>query len=293
MLRSGLWTCVATPLRSWSTILAGSAWDAAGRRGVAGKNTNEPDFRSRDPFKVLGVRRQEEILIIKLQYYALSKMYHPDVTQGDDTMFKRLNKAYHQILDIRAGRDVEEEFDDSCESWVQTVKERNRRQRRSTANMRKEEYFMMRDWYIFTSSCRTENDERLFFRAFRLWATLNVFEVASAVRVGRFGVYVERLRLSFEAAMEQGAVWAHQRQDLMQDARQSMTEEDVTRVTELFEKQYNVHKVLHEAHVLFDKLRREEAGIEEDDQYDDEYAAYNADDDWFDRATQTQRKIEA
>ena len=27
--------------------------------------------------------------------------------------------------------------------------------------------------------------------------------------------------------------------------------------------------------------------------YDDEYAAYNAEDDWFDRATQTQRKIEA
>ena len=40
------------------------------------------------------------------------------VVQGDDTAFKALNKAYHDVLDIRAGRAVEADFEDSFETWM-------------------------------------------------------------------------------------------------------------------------------------------------------------------------------
>uniref|UniRef100_A0A7S4G7I8 J domain-containing protein n=1 Tax=Eutreptiella gymnastica TaxID=73025 RepID=A0A7S4G7I8_9EUGL len=203
-------------------------------------------------------------------------MYHPDVNTGDDRIFKLLNHAYQQILDIRAGRSVAEDFDDSLETWMESVKERNAAKRRQTANVRKMEYFQLRDWYVFSEGFRTEERDVLFVRWLRLWATLNIFEVASAVRVGRFGIYVERLRESFTAGMLQAEDWASQNWEAMQEARQNMSEEDVSAVTQRFDAQFGVDKMLREAYDLFEKLRREESGIDDED-FDEFHMYYEGD----------------
>ena len=67
------------------------------RRCYAAANTMEPDFTSVDPFRVIGVSREANKAEVKAQYYRLAKLYHPDVTNGDDEIFKRLKQVFNQF----------------------------------------------------------------------------------------------------------------------------------------------------------------------------------------------------
>lgn len=67
---------------------------------------NNPKF---DPYKILGVSRNDSLADIKIQYYRLVKKYHPDRQQGDDKKMNIITKAYNIVSDpsLRA------EFDSS------------------------------------------------------------------------------------------------------------------------------------------------------------------------------------
>lgn len=80
-----------------------------------------------DPYKVLGVSRQDSIETIKRAYRKAAKECHPDTHQGDkkaEERFKELGEAY-RILTDKKKRD---EYD-----------ERVRKQSKSTGNQSKED----------------------------------------------------------------------------------------------------------------------------------------------------------
>ena len=57
-------------------------------------NDNQrPDF-----FSILNIQPGANSQTIKKQYRKLSLIHHPDRNNGDDTMFKKINEAYHGII---------------------------------------------------------------------------------------------------------------------------------------------------------------------------------------------------
>jgi len=230
------------------------------------------DLLSRNPFVILGVSETDDLPTVKMQYYALSRVHHPDMAGGSDEAFKTLSEAYHKVLDLRAGRKVEEDFEDCMANWLDVVRERNAARWQRTAALRKAEYLQLRQWYLFSEGCRDADDDQLFLRWFRLWATLNVFEVASSARIGRFAVYVERLRLSFTCGMQHAASWAHDRADGLQASRHRMRGLEMEQAERAFEEAFGVRSLLQQAYEVFESHRREESGLQEDDE--DDYQSY-------------------
>lgn len=51
-------------------------------------------FSQKDLYKVLGLSKTATKKDIKSAYATLVKKHHPDVTKGDDAMFKDINLAY-------------------------------------------------------------------------------------------------------------------------------------------------------------------------------------------------------
>lgn len=52
-----------------------------------------------DPYEVLGVGKDASSTQIKAKYRSLSKTYHPDKNEGDDTKFKQIKDAYDILSD--------------------------------------------------------------------------------------------------------------------------------------------------------------------------------------------------
>jgi len=50
-------------------------------------------------YDILNVSEDATLKEIKHSYYQLSKKYHPDKNNGDDTMFKKINGAYEVLSD--------------------------------------------------------------------------------------------------------------------------------------------------------------------------------------------------
>ena len=53
------------------------------------------------PYKVLGVDREADQLVVKAAWKALAKRYHPDNKGGDAEKMKAIDNAYAQICDER------------------------------------------------------------------------------------------------------------------------------------------------------------------------------------------------
>jgi hypothetical protein len=56
------------------------------------------DQMRNDPYRVLGVDRQADIVVIKAAYKSLAKKYHENGTEPNADMMKRVNLAYEAIM---------------------------------------------------------------------------------------------------------------------------------------------------------------------------------------------------
>eukprot|EP00669_Euglena_mutabilis_P000783 TRINITY_DN11016_c0_g1_i1.p1 TRINITY_DN11016_c0_g1~~TRINITY_DN11016_c0_g1_i1.p1 ORF type:complete len:264 (+),score=115.09 TRINITY_DN11016_c0_g1_i1:100-891(+) len=223
------------------------------------------NLTSKNPFEVLGLAAAADNAAIKAQYYALSKLYHPDVYRGGDGAFKALSWAYREALSLRAGKKAEDDFDEFVERWSEGFRERTEERWRKSAHMRKQQYLKLRHWYLSSAPFRTDEDHQLFLRWFRLWATLNVFEVAAVSHIGRFGVFVERLRESFDCGMLQAQEWATARADALKAAEAGAVGADLADAAAAFEATFGVDRLLTEAHEVFEQERRDTSGEPDDD----------------------------
>ena len=50
-------------------------------------------------YDILNVPEDAMLKTIKISYHQLSRKYHPDKNNGDDTMFKKINGAYEVLSD--------------------------------------------------------------------------------------------------------------------------------------------------------------------------------------------------
>ena len=68
-------------------------------------------YTDKDFYRVLGVTKTATKKDIKLAYIGLAKKHHPDVTKGDDKMFKDINMAYS----ILSNDDKKKDYDQYVE----------------------------------------------------------------------------------------------------------------------------------------------------------------------------------
>lgn len=50
-----------------------------------------------NPYKILGVTPSMSLKDIRSEYMRLAKIYHPDGSNGDEEMFKKINEAWKMI----------------------------------------------------------------------------------------------------------------------------------------------------------------------------------------------------
>jgi len=48
---------------------------------------------------VLNLGKDSSQKDIKMRYYKLAREHHPDITKGDDSLFKSINEAYSVLSD--------------------------------------------------------------------------------------------------------------------------------------------------------------------------------------------------
>jgi DnaJ-class molecular chaperone len=62
-----------------------------------------------DYYNLLNINKNATKEEIKKSYYKLAKQYHPDRNSGDDTKFKKINKAYTILIDDEKKKEYENE----------------------------------------------------------------------------------------------------------------------------------------------------------------------------------------
>jgi len=60
-------------------------------------NSESDILEDHSPRALLGVTDEAPMEVVKAAYKALARKYHPDVSDGDDTLMKQLNAAYKSI----------------------------------------------------------------------------------------------------------------------------------------------------------------------------------------------------
>eukprot|EP00906_Rhabdomonas_costata_P019918 RCo028979 len=248
----------------------------AGGRGFA--STVEPDFSSTDPYRVLGVTRAAGAAEVKAQYYRLAKVYHPDVSGGDDEIFKRLKQAYDTVVK-QAGLPPGEAYDKKQEmTWEEMLRkaaEASRPPPPSSAPPKPPQALMVdflqiRQWYILSSGLRSPADNQLFQKLVKQWALLAQFDraVQGALGGGTDQLFfcddkekafwlteLEALRKAWKASHSEVLKWADARHSELQKARESMHYEALKKAAQEFDGRFGWNVVRKQAYEDFEKVK--------------------------------------
>lgn len=81
------------------------------------KKIGKEDFSSSNPYEVLGVSSKSTMKKIKTAYKKLSLKYHPDKTRGNDTIFKKILKAYEFLTRNHVDNDIFKKLTE----WEKTI----------------------------------------------------------------------------------------------------------------------------------------------------------------------------